>query len=68
MVNQVIKIDPNDMLEIPKESNCLPIEETKEVVIESGNPSRTVRIKQKVDDYQRQDIISLLHEFADIFA
>lgn len=68
MVNQVIEMDSRNLLEVPKEPVCSPIEETEEVEIEIGNLLKTVKVEKEINAGLRQRITSLLWEFADIFA
>lgn len=43
-VNQVIQVDPREIIEVPKDSCCEPNEATEDVQIFEGNTEKVVKI------------------------
>lgn len=52
IVNQVIEMDPGNLLEVQKEPNCVPMEETEEVTVDVDNPARIVKVGKKWEKSQ----------------
>ncbi|XP_074356013.1 uncharacterized protein LOC141695684 [Apium graveolens] len=67
-VNQVLEIDPRNSIESTNQNSCFPAEETEEIEVVIGNPSKTTKVGKGLPEHLKRDIITLIREFADIFA
>ncbi|XP_074327054.1 uncharacterized protein LOC141664994 [Apium graveolens] len=50
------------------QNSCFPAEETKEIEVVIGNPTKTTKVGKGLPEHLKQEIIDLVREFADIFA
>ncbi|XP_074356705.1 uncharacterized protein LOC141696464 [Apium graveolens] len=64
-VNQVLDINPRDLVDPPTSNSCSPVEE---IEVFEGNPEKTTRISKNLPDQLKKDITCLTREFSDIFA
>ena len=67
-VNHVIEVDPNEIIEIPKESAYSAHEATEDIPLDPTRPERSVKIGKGLPIKIKQDLVKLLQDHADIFA
>ncbi|XP_074355773.1 uncharacterized protein LOC141695425 [Apium graveolens] len=66
--NQVLDIDPREMINIPVSNSCSIVEETEEIEVIEGIPYKTTRLGKNLTDHLKLEITSLICEFTDIFS
>lgn len=67
-VNQVIQVDPKEVLEITKDSCCEPNEALQEIQLFEGNSEKVVKIGANLPPNLQGPLVTTLRNFADIFA
>lgn len=67
-VNQVIEVDPHEIIEVPKNNSCETLEEVEDVIIDPIFPNRIVKIGSELKGSIRENVIKTLRDHADHFA
>ncbi|XP_074374486.1 uncharacterized protein LOC141714889 [Apium graveolens] len=67
-VNQVLDIDPRELIDSSTSNSCSPLEKTEDIEVFEGNPDKTTRIGKNLSSDLKKDITNLIREFSDIFA
>ncbi|KAL8098061.1 hypothetical protein AgCh_030993 [Apium graveolens] len=67
-VNQVLDIDPRELIDTSTSNSCSPLEETEDIEVFEGNPDKTTRIGKNLSSDLKKEITNLIREFSDIFA
>ncbi|XP_074329165.1 uncharacterized protein LOC141666851 isoform X1 [Apium graveolens] len=67
-VNQVLDIDPRELIDTSTSNSCSPLEETEDIEVFEGNPDKTTRIGKNLSSDIKKEITNLIREFSDIFA
>lgn len=67
-INQIMEIEPQDMLSPSKINTCSPVGETEEVEVIPGQPGKTTKIGKHLQEPLKQELVGLIREFSDIFA
>ncbi|XP_074349942.1 uncharacterized protein LOC141689520 [Apium graveolens] len=66
--NEVVQMDPDNIIDIPREPSFSPVGETVEVSIVKNSPDKTVNVGKDLDIEIKEELTKLLREFLDIFA
>ncbi|XP_074377708.1 uncharacterized protein LOC141719230 [Apium graveolens] len=61
-------IDPNNIIDIPRDPSFFPVGETVEVSIVENFPDKTVKVGKDLNIQIKDELTRLLREFSDIFA
>ena len=67
-VNQIVEVDPREIIEVPKPIAHEPLEPIEEIVLDENLPERVIKIGTKIQTRLRDELVSLLREFPDVFA
>ncbi|XP_074362650.1 uncharacterized protein LOC141702951 [Apium graveolens] len=67
-VNEVVQIDPDNIIDIPRELSFSPVGEIVEVSIVENSPDKTVKVGKDLNIQVKDELTRLLREFSDIFA
>ncbi|XP_074346515.1 uncharacterized protein LOC141685306 [Apium graveolens] len=59
-VNQILEIDPCASIESTNQNSCFPAEETEEIEVVTGNPTKTTKVGKGLPEYLKQEIINLV--------
>ncbi|XP_074326812.1 uncharacterized protein LOC141664756 [Apium graveolens] len=66
-VNQVLAIDPRELIDKSTSNSCSPLEETEDIEVFEGNSNKTTRIGKNLSSDLKKEITNLIREFSDIF-
>ncbi|XP_074347371.1 uncharacterized protein LOC141686220 [Apium graveolens] len=67
-IHQVVEVDPREIIEVPKPSNCEPNEELEEVDLYDVSVDKKVQLGAMLPPDIKEQLIQTLRNFADIFA
>lgn len=59
-VNQVVEMDPRDIIELPKPPSHEPVEPVEEIALYLNDPEKVVKIGTKLPSELREDLIQTL--------
>lgn len=67
-INQVIDINPRDIIKIGKKHACLPVRETEDVESIPCYPDKTTKIGKDLPKFLKREITDLIQKYSDIFS
>nr|XP_017245509.1 PREDICTED: uncharacterized protein LOC108217176 [Daucus carota subsp. sativus] len=67
-MEEEIKIEEKEAVDVPRESVCQPIGPTEQFELDPSNPGKLITIGSGLDPLVKEELITLIREYADIFA